>query len=265
MVEDGDLTARARRGDLAAYEELVRRYQDLAFRTAFLVLRDADEAHDAAQVAFIKAYDALDRFRPDAPFRPWLLKIAVNEARNRLRSAGRRANLQQRVERVARPIDAADSPEQHTLSEKRNAELRNALDQLSEMDRLVIGYRYFFDLSEAEMAETLGIPRWTVKSRLSRALGRLREIMRAGASKRTFPGSVPWRSLNRWNRRHLTGFPAGYRVFASQGRFFDSAAAPLRMTEKEVRSLSRAPAEWTQNDRKVRAEPVPGASRMDSA
>ena len=77
---------------MAAYETLVRRYQDVALRTAHLVAPEADAA-DAAQDAFIKAYAALPRFRDGAPFRPWLLRIVVNESRNRRRSADRRANL----------------------------------------------------------------------------------------------------------------------------------------------------------------------------
>ena len=61
----------------------MRRYQEVAFRTAYLVTREAGEAEDAAQEAFVKAYYALARFRTDAPFRPWLLRIVANEARNR--------------------------------------------------------------------------------------------------------------------------------------------------------------------------------------
>ena len=75
-----------------AYEELVRRYRDVAVRTATIV-GGADDAEDAAQEAFVKAYAALGRFRAGSPFRPWLLRIVANEARNRRRSAGRRASL----------------------------------------------------------------------------------------------------------------------------------------------------------------------------
>ena len=83
---------RARAGDVAAYETLVRRYQDVALRTASLVAPEADAA-DAVQDAFVKAYAALPRFRAGAPVRPWLLSIVANESRNRRRSATRRADL----------------------------------------------------------------------------------------------------------------------------------------------------------------------------
>ena len=105
-MEEAKLAERARAGDTAAYERLVRMHQAVAFRAAYLVTRDAPEAEDATQEAFIKAYRAIDRFRPGAPFRPWLLTIVTNEARNRRRSAGRRAklNLQMAAEdQVASP------------------------------------------------------------------------------------------------------------------------------------------------------------------
>ena len=90
--------SRARRGDGDAYAALVAAHQEMTFRTAYLVLGDAAEAEDAAQEAFVRAYRALDRFRDGEPFRPWVLRIAVNAARNRRRSAGRRAGLRLRVE-----------------------------------------------------------------------------------------------------------------------------------------------------------------------
>ena len=85
-----ELVERAKRGDDDAYEELVRAYQGIAFRTAYLVAGNAADAEDAAQEGFVKAHRALGRFRRGAPFRPWLLQIVANEARNRRRSAGRR-------------------------------------------------------------------------------------------------------------------------------------------------------------------------------
>jgi RNA polymerase sigma-70 factor (ECF subfamily) len=159
-----------------AYEELVRRYQDVAARTARLIAPAVD-ADDAAQEAFVKAWIALPRFRVGAPFRPWLLRIVANEARNRRRSAGRREGLAIRAT-VDRPSDdAAPSPEAAALLAERRATLLAAINQLRDEDREVIAARYFLELTEAEAAEVLRIPRGTVKSRLSRALGRLRAGM----------------------------------------------------------------------------------------
>jgi len=178
-LEERAVVERAQQGDMGAYETLVRQYQDLAFRTAYLITGTATEAEEAAQEAFVKAWAALHRFRSDASFRPWLLRIVTNEARNRRKAAGRRAGLAVRA--IARQSDSTvlPSPEATVLrAEARDALLR-AINQLRDDDRLVLAYRYFFDLSEAEMAITLDVARGTVKSRLSRALGRLRVALRA--------------------------------------------------------------------------------------
>jgi RNA polymerase sigma-70 factor (ECF subfamily) len=174
-TEDAELITRARRGDVAAYEELVRRYQDVALRTAYLVCPETD-ADDAVQEAFLKAYAALDRFRDGAPVRPWLLRIVANEARNRRRSAGRRAGLVQRAGELAGPA-TVPSPESSVVADETRATLLAALNELRDEDREVIGARYLLELSESETADALGIPRGTVKSRTSRALGRLREAL----------------------------------------------------------------------------------------
>ncbi len=183
-LEDADLIERARKGEVMAYEELVRRYQDVAVRAAHVIAPDGD-AEDAAQEAFVKAHAALARFRPGSPFRPWLLRIVTNEARNRRRSAGRRTGLALRAAED-RPLgDAAPSPESAVLANESRAALVAALNGLRDDDREVIGARYFLDLSEAETADALGIPRGTVKSRLSRALGRLRAGLVDGEGRAT--------------------------------------------------------------------------------
>jgi RNA polymerase sigma factor (sigma-70 family) len=179
-LEDAELIERARVGEVGAYAELVRRYQDVGVRTAHVVAPDGD-AEDAAQEAFIKAYRALGRFRAGAPFRPWLLQIVANEARNRRRSAGRRAGLALRAAEDRPSDDAAPSPESAVLAHERQQSLIAAVNALRDEDREVIGARYFLELSEAETAEALGIPRGTVKSRLSRALDRLRVVVGTGA------------------------------------------------------------------------------------
>jgi len=178
-LEERARIERAQGGDAGAYETLVRQYQDVAFRTAYLITGTAAEAEDAAQEAFVKAWYALGRFRPNAPFRPWLLRIVANEARNRRTAAGRRVNLALRARERDPDGDAAPSPEAVALRAEQRAMLLRAINRLRVDDRLVIGYRYFFDLSEAEMATALDCARGTIKSRLSRALGRLRDVLRA--------------------------------------------------------------------------------------
>jgi RNA polymerase sigma factor (sigma-70 family) len=174
-LDESDLVERARRGDREAYGELVRAYQAIAFRTAYLVAGGATEAEDAAQDGFVKAWRALGRFRPGAPFKPWLLRIVVNEAHNRRRSAGRRAHLAIRAAAAEPSGDAAPSPEASVLDAERRATVLAAVNELPDDQRIVVTLRYFAGLSEEEVAETLGIAPGTVKSRTSRALERLRE------------------------------------------------------------------------------------------
>ena len=173
-LDDGELVARAKRGDAGAYEDIVHAYQGIALRTAYLITGNAADAEEAAQDAFVKAHRALWRFRTGAPFKPWLLRIVANEARNRRRSSGRRTALVLRAAGEAAPGDAAPSPEAALLGAEQREELLSALNRLSEADRETLSLRYFLDLSEAETAAALGVRPGTGKSRLSRALERLR-------------------------------------------------------------------------------------------
>jgi RNA polymerase sigma factor (sigma-70 family) len=179
-TEDAVLVERSRNGDQDAYAELVTRYQAIAARTAYVITGTVADAEDVAQDAFVKAYYALDRFREGAPFRPWLLRIVANEAINRRKAAGRRPTVGLSVVEDRASGDTALSPEASALARERRDIVLDALRQMREEDRLVIAYRYFFDLSEAEMAEALGVARGTVKSRLSRAIARLRAVMEGG-------------------------------------------------------------------------------------
>jgi RNA polymerase sigma factor (sigma-70 family) len=174
---EGDLIARARAGDGTAFGQLVQKYQELAFRTAYLITIDATDAEDAAQEGFMRAYQTLRRFRPDAAFRPWLLQIVANAAKKPRRAAGRR---------VGRELRAADantwaaagpspSPEVVVIAAEQRRTMLSLVNGLSEEDRMAIACRYFLGLTEAESASVMGCAPGTVKSRLSRALQRLRQ------------------------------------------------------------------------------------------
>ena len=176
-TDDAELFTRAQRGDTAAYEEIVQRYQQMAFRTAYVITGSAPEAEDASQDAFVKAYRALATFRAGSEPRPWLLKIVANEARNRVRSSGRRQQVELRLAGSFRPGGAAPSPEAAAVAAENTRRLLALVKELNEEDRLVISCRYFLELNVEETAAALGIPEGTVKSRLSRALGRLRALV----------------------------------------------------------------------------------------
>jgi RNA polymerase sigma factor (sigma-70 family) len=171
---EDELVERARRGDGAAFGTLVRDHQEIAFRTAYLITRNAADAEEAAQTGLVKAFYALPRFRRGAPLRPWLLAIVANEARNRRRSSGRRESLALRAAHELPSGDAAPSPEGSLLAAEERRTLLAALEGLRDEERLVLSCRYLLDLSEDETAAALGVRRGTVKSRTSRALARLR-------------------------------------------------------------------------------------------
>ena len=174
-LEESELVERAKRGDHGAYEQLVEMHQGIAFRTAYLVSGSVGDAEEAAQDAFVKAFRALGRFRAGAPFRPWLLRIVANEARNRRRAAGRRAQLALRAAaEQGTSGGAAPSPEASLLAAEERTALLAAVNELPEEQRLTVACRFFLGLSEEETAVALGCRKGTVKSRLARALERLR-------------------------------------------------------------------------------------------
>jgi len=181
-LDEAGLVERARSGDLDAWETIVRTHQGLAFRTAYLLTGNAADAEEAAQDGFVKAYRAFGRFRRGAELRPWLLRIVANEARNRRRSAGRRERLALRAAAEVRPGDAVPSPEAALLAGEQRERLLVAVERLPDDQRDAIACRYLLGLTEAETAAALGIRAGTVKSRLSRALARLRETLEEGGA-----------------------------------------------------------------------------------
>lgn len=178
-LSEADLVTLARAGDDAAWERLMREQLPASFRLAYLLVGDAEDAQDVAQEAFIRAYRALDRFDISRPFRPWLLRITSNIARNHQRSLGRYLGALQRLvwsdPEATLPTPApgdvsGPGPEDaHTLWQ--------AIRRLSRADQEIVYLRYFLDLSEAETASIIRIAVGTVKSRTHRALRRLRAIV----------------------------------------------------------------------------------------
>ena len=189
LDDDGTLVDRARAGDVGAYELLVEQHQDIAVRVAALMCGAAD-APDVTQEAFVKAWRALDRFRAGSPFRPWLLAIVANEARNARRAAGRRAALAARTTESPTTTATTASTEDLVLTTQERDRLLAAIDQLAAIDREVISCRYLADLSERETAAVLGCRPGTVKSRLSRALERLRLLLDATPEPATESGGL---------------------------------------------------------------------------
>lgn len=187
-ADEQPLIAAAREGDAAAFAALLERHQQMAFRVAYLLLRDSDGAQDVTQDAFLRAHRALGTFRDGEPFRPWLLRIVSNLAKNELRARARRARLRERVARwlPSQQDGERDDPFALVVSADRREAVRRLLEEASEADREILLMRYVADLSEAEMADLLDVAPGTVKSRLSRARARLRETI-----ERAHPWLVP--------------------------------------------------------------------------
>ena len=174
-MDESTLIHHAVSGDAAAWEPLVLAHQDAVFRLSYLLLGDPDEAEDVAQETFLRAWKHLKRFDPTRPLRPWLLSIASNLASNRRRSAGRYFAALTRAFR--------DEPTSVTIEEKSSQRMQanvlwKAVQTLNIPDQQIVYLRYFLDLSVTETADVLQVAEGTVKSRLSRALEKLRSNIR---------------------------------------------------------------------------------------
>ncbi len=173
-ADDDQLIASARAGDDRAFAMLVGRYQEVAFRAAYLILGDADAAADATQEGFIAMHAALGRFRDGEPVRPWILTIVGNRARNLRRGAGRRTAATLRLSAAA-SARTSGSAEETVAARERQAAVLDAVNALRPDERAAVACRYFLGLSEAESARLLGVAPGTVKSRLFRARQHLRQ------------------------------------------------------------------------------------------
>ena len=147
-----------------------------ARRVATVVLGSADGADDVVQIALERAWRAQRTYDEARPFRPWFLRIVANTARNDRRSRGRRAALARRVA-VDEQAAAGPTPEDDALAAGDRALVLAALNRLLAADREILALRYVEALSEADVAAVLEVPVGTVKSRLSRAKGRLRDAL----------------------------------------------------------------------------------------
>jgi len=173
---DQQLVERVQRGDKAAFDLLVVKYQRKIFRLLSRLIRDTAEIEDVAQEAFVKAYRALPNFRGDSAFYTWLYRIAINTAKNYLVSQGRRAptSTQADVE-DAETFDDGDhlrdlnTPDSMLVTKQVGEAVNRAIDQLPEDLRTAIVLREIEGLSYEEIAESMQCPIGTVRSRIFRA------------------------------------------------------------------------------------------------
>jgi RNA polymerase sigma-70 factor (ECF subfamily) len=159
------------------FEDVVREHQDAVYGAALRILGDRDAAHDAANQTFIKAYRSIGSYDATRPIRPWLLRIAVNEAITIGRSRTRERARQAPEAEAAVVVDRAPSPERETLDRESREAVRSAVARLPELYRVVVVLRYFNELSVDEVAAATGRSPSTVGVQLLRARQQLRKAM----------------------------------------------------------------------------------------
>ncbi len=172
----------AQNGNLAAFNRLVMTYQGLAFNVAARVMGDADAAADATQDAFIKAFKAIKQYRGGS-FKSWLMRIVSNTCYDRLRYEQRRPHEPLEPEdgesdHAPHLLDPADPPETQVEQHEMAQMIQHAINQLPPDQRLILVLSDVEGFSYQEIAETTNLALGTVKSRLSRARTRLRDILR---------------------------------------------------------------------------------------
>ncbi|MGD8486877.1 MAG: sigma-70 family RNA polymerase sigma factor [Chloroflexota bacterium] len=175
---DSTLVEAARRGDLYAWERLVRRYQEPVFRVAWLVTRDTEMAEKVTQSTFVRAFRALPSMDDEIGLLPWLIRIAAGESRQQRRESGRPSPSDRPKEKQVSPqLPASAIPGLSEADELTSAErqaISEAFDRLGEEDRLVIAARYLFGLTRTDAANALSIGSKLVDEQLSGAVSRLR-------------------------------------------------------------------------------------------
>lgn len=180
---DTGLVAECLKGDSTAFDELVRRYKDRIYNVVYRFLGNHEDAQDAAQEVFIRAYRGLEGFKGDAKVYTWLYSIAANISRNRLRDGGRKGRdkgssleaLEEKaaVGSVAR--ERLDTPRTRAEAKELEEVLQTCLEELPDHYRMAFILRTYEDLSYEEIAEVMGCPAGTVKSRLNQARRMLRD------------------------------------------------------------------------------------------
>ena len=179
-MDEKHILARARRGELPAFEELVRRYEKRVYAVALRSSGSPEDAADITQEVFLRAWRSIESFRGDSGFSTWLFRITMNLCVDFARHKHAQPQLQPLVgeDDAERPIrDTAPTPEEHLDNSELGRELAAALDEVSEEHRRIVLLRDVSGMSYTEIAEILEISEGTVKSRLSRARIALRTVL----------------------------------------------------------------------------------------
>jgi RNA polymerase sigma-70 factor (ECF subfamily) len=175
-LSDNEVISRVLGGERHLFEIIMRRNNQRVFRAARAILKSDDEAQDVMQEAYVRAYQHLAEFRGEAMLSTWLCRIAVHEALARVRKAGKLEPLE--PEEMEGPSMSRD-PEEATSDDELRLLLEEAVDQLPDVFRSVFVLRAVEQMSTQEVSEALSVPEDTVKTRLFRARGLLRQALLA--------------------------------------------------------------------------------------
>jgi len=182
-ITDQDLVTRALDGDQDSFAILVERHQQVVYNLTYRMLRNAREAEDAAQEAFLRAYQHLNRYDPSRSFKPWLMSIASNHCIDRIR---KRRLTWLSIDEPLPPHPALNSnapgPEAAAVASEASAAMQELLDDLAPEYRAAVVLRYWYDLSYTEIAESLDTTESAIKSRLYRARQMLADRIQGGAA-----------------------------------------------------------------------------------
>jgi RNA polymerase sigma-70 factor (ECF subfamily) len=179
LRDEGAIIRDAQRGDRAAFGQLVRNYQQMAYATAYGFVRNREDALELAQDSFVKAYRAMGRFDTNMPFYPWFHRIVKNTCLNHIKKRNRRGetSLDGLRDAGVQFATAKGGPEHYAGLDEIRAHLAEAMDALSDDHREIVTLRHIHDMSYAEIAACLDIPKGTVMSRLHAARRRMRELI----------------------------------------------------------------------------------------
>jgi len=160
-MNDSDMIEKIKKGDMEAYEKLVRKYMKKAYNVALYYARNPTDAWDVSQQGFINAWKGIKKFDTESPFFPWLYTIIKNEALNRYRK-----EKKEDEKKSGLPLKIIDSPEESLEKKEKIRKLKEALACLDEEEKEIIYLRHYAEMSYKEISEVLGLPEGTVMSRL---------------------------------------------------------------------------------------------------
>ncbi len=179
QVPDGELISRVKAGEMGAFDQLMRRYQQRIYYLALRMVGDHDSADDVVQEAFVRAYYGISKFKAGRPFYPWIYRIAMNLCINYLNQRTRQVRFpgDRELPREIPSQDVLSNPEKTVEGQETKERLEGAIDSLPPPQKAVLVLRTQENLSYEEISKVLRIPKGTVMSRLSRARDKLKEIL----------------------------------------------------------------------------------------